>query len=109
MNNRQRKKAIQNKPAPQPEKTNRSSSGYITDMFVNSMARTGMGSQNLMNTTEYELTRITKNYQLLTTLYRENWITKRIINTVPDDMCRNWFEITTELSPEFIDRYEKQV
>lgn len=107
MNNRQRKKTQQNKPVVKPENLHKSSAGYITDMFVNSMARTGMGSQNLMNTTEYELTRITKNYTLLTTLYRENWIIKRIINTVPDDMCRNWFEITTELSPEFIDRYNK--
>jgi phage-related protein (TIGR01555 family) len=66
-----------------------------------------MGSQNLMNTTEYDLTRITKNYQLLTALYRENWIAKKIINTIPEDMCRNWFEITCEMTPEMIDRYEK--
>lgn len=112
MNNRQRKKLRKElndpqgriEPAKEPQKN---SSGYMMDMFMNAMARTGMGSQNLMNTTEYELTRITKNYQLLTTLYRESWITKRIINTVPDDMCKNWFEITCELPPEAIDRYNK--
>lgn len=87
----------------------KNSAGFTMDMFVNAMARTGMPSQNLMNTTEYELTRITKNYQLLTTLYRENWLAKKIINTVPEDMCRNWFEITAEMTPENLDRYEKLV
>lgn len=112
MNNRQRKKLnkILDDPsgriAPAKEGP-KNSSGYLADMFVNAMARTGMGSQSLMNTTEYELTRITKNYQLLTTLYRENWIAKKIINTIPEDMCRNWFEITTELDPKLLDRYKK--
>lgn len=104
MNKRLRKKMNQKQPEVHQQK---SSAGYIMDMFVNAMARTGMGSQNLMNTTEYELTRITKDYQLLTTLYRENWIVKKIINTIPDDMCRNWFEVTTELPPKYMDRYEK--
>ncbi len=112
MNNRQRKK-LRREPNSQSSRiepvkeSQKSSSGFMMDMFLNAMARTGMGAQNLMNTTEYELTRLTKNYQLLTTLYRENWIIKRIINTVPDDMCKNWFEINCELPPEAVDRYNK--
>lgn len=108
-NKKKRKKQVNKRQsseskASQPAKTYAASA---VDMFINSLARTGMGSQNLMNNTHYELTRITKNYQLLTTLYRESWIAKKIINTVADDMCRNWFEITTEMSPQVIDRYEK--
>lgn len=107
MNKRQRKKSDASKRIEPVNEYPKSSAGFITDMFVNAMARTGMSAPNLMNTTDYELTRITKNYQLLTTLYRENWITKRIINTIPDDMCRNWFEITAEMKPKNLDRYEK--
>lgn len=108
MNKRQRQKQYRNSTniEKEPAKT-KSNAGYMMDMFVNAMARTGMPAQNLMNTTEYELTRITKNYQLLTTLYRENWIAKKIVNTVPDDMCRNWFELTVEMTPENLDRYER--
>lgn len=111
MNNRQRQKLKKELNDPsvriEPVKEPKQNTGYIMDMFLNAMARTGMGSQNLMNATEYELTRITKNYQLLTTLYRENWIAKKIINTKADDMCKNWFEIDCELTPEAIDRYNK--
>jgi phage-related protein, HI1409 family len=105
MNNRQRKKS---RPPVriEPAAKNIDTKSVIMDMFANQLARTGMGGQNLMNATEYELTRITRNYQLLTTLYRENWIVKKIINTIPEDMCKNWIEITSQMSPEMIKRYE---
>ena len=108
MNNRQRKKS-QAKPPVRIEPAGKgvNTKSLIMDMFANQLARTGMGGQNLMNATEYELTRITRNYQLLTTLYRENWIVKKIINTIPEDMCKNWIEITSQLSPDMLKRYQE--
>ena len=40
-------------------------------------------------------------------LYRNNWIAKKIINVIPEDMLKNWFSITAELTPEETDRYKK--
>lgn len=77
------------------------------DSFSNPLAALGMGSNNLMNATQYSLTRLTRDYNLLNTLYRNSWIAKKIIDTIPNDMCKNWFSITAELSPEVMDRYSK--
>lgn len=74
------------------------------DSFQNQLARLGMGVPNLMSATSYPLTRLTRDYNMLSALYRNNWIVKKIINTIPDDMCKNWFSITAELTPEQTDR-----
>jgi hypothetical protein len=44
------------------------------DAFSNPAARLGFGTFDLTQATQYVPTRMTQNYQLLTTLYRENWI-----------------------------------
>lgn len=77
------------------------------DVFQNELARLGMGLPNHMSSTSYPLTRLTRDYNLLSALYRNNWIIKKIINTVPDDMCKNWFSITADLTPEQTDRIKK--
>jgi len=77
------------------------------DSFSNPLAALGLGSSNLLNATQYQLTRLTRDYNLLNTLYRNSWIAKKIINAVPNDMVKNWFSITAELSPEVQDRYTK--
>ena len=77
------------------------------DSFQNQLARLGMGVPNLMSATDYPLTRLTRDYNMLSALYRNNWIVKKIINTIPDDMCKNWFAITADLTPEQTDRIKK--
>lgn len=58
------------------------------DAFSNPAARIGFGTMDLLQATEYPMTRMTQNYQLLTSLYRENWIIQNIIATIPNDMIR---------------------
>lgn len=77
------------------------------DSFQNPLARLGYAADNLMEQTQYPITRITRDYNLLNSLYRNSWIIKKIINTVPEDMCKNWFNITAEVTPEVQDRYNK--
>ena len=55
------------------------------DAFSNPAARIGFGTLDLLQATEYPMTRMTQNYQLLTSLYRENWIIQNIISTIPND------------------------
>ena len=76
------------------------------DAFSNPMARTGSNTPNLLEATEYPLQRMTFNYMLLQSLYRSHWIVRRIIDTVPEDMCKNWVTIVTEATPEEIGKVE---
>ena len=55
------------------------------DAFSNPGARTGFGQQNLVNTTEYPLTRLTQDWQTLTSLYRSSWIVQRVCSVIPED------------------------
>lgn len=55
------------------------------DAFSNPGARTGFGELNLINTTEYPLTRLTQDWSLLTSLFRSSWIVQRVCSILPED------------------------
>lgn len=74
--------------------------GLTTDSFSNPLARLGYGTPNLMEGTDYPLTRVTKNFQLMNSLYRSHWIVRRVIDTIPEDMTRNWITINSQLEPD---------
>ena len=77
------------------------------DAFSNPMARLGFGTQNLMEATEYPLSRITQNYALLNSLYRNNWIIQNIIGTIPEDVTKKWFRVSSSVPPEYLDKIAK--
>ena len=77
------------------------------DAFSNVLARLGAGTPNLLEGTEYPMTRLTQNFQLMNSLYRSHWIVRKIIDTIPEDMVKNWINITTQLEPEQIKRFDK--
>lgn len=77
------------------------------DAFSNPAARLGFGTMDLMQATSYPLTRMTQNYQLLTSLYRDNWIVQNIVSTIPDDMIRKWYDVNTAAAPDYIDELRK--
>ena len=77
------------------------------DAFSNPIARLGYGTQDLLQATQYPLTRTTQNYQMLTSLYRENWIVQNIIETIPGDMVRKWYTIQSNVAPEYIDAMQR--
>ena len=95
------------KPKPQSQATPVAKKQAAQDSFSNPLARMGFGTNNLLDATEYKMTRISRDYNLMNTLYRNHWIAKKIINSIPEDMCKNWFSITAELAPEMTDRYNK--
>lgn len=57
----------------------------VYDAFANPAARLGYGELNLMNATEYPLTRLSQDWSLLTSLYRSSWIVQRVCNVIPED------------------------
>ena len=79
------------------------------DAFSNPMARLGAGTPNLLDSTYYPMQRLTRNYQLLNSLYREHWIMRRIIDVIPSDMLKNWITIITEVDPELLKRVDLEL
>ena len=77
------------------------------DAFSNPIARLGFGTMDLLQATSYPLTRMTQNYELLTSLYRDNWIVQNIVATIPNDIVRKWYEIKSGIAPEWLDRMTK--
>ena len=73
---------------------------HALDQFGNSSARTGYGNPNLIEGTEYFLTRTTFNYVLLYSLYESSWITRRIVDTPASDMVRAWPKLTSDIEPK---------
>lgn len=77
------------------------------DAFSNPAAWLGFGTMDLTQATTYPMTRLTQNYELLTSLYRDNWIVQNIVSTIPNDMVRKWHEIKSGVAPEYIDLMTK--
>ena len=77
------------------------------DAFSNPAARLGFGTLDLTQATTYPMTRMTQNYELLTSLYRDNWIVQNIVATIPNDMIRKWYEVKSGISQEYIDLLTK--
>lgn len=78
-----------------------------TDAFSNPLFRLGYGSQSPLEATEYPLTRMTDNYALLNSLYRDNWVVQNVVGLMVDDMLREWYKIRGSISPEYLDELER--
>ena len=79
----------------------------VKDSFSNAMARMGFGQPNMAEAAAYPITRLSKNYNLMNSLYRNHWIIRRIIDTVAKDLIKNWIEFTSGITPEETDRLNK--
>lgn len=86
------------------KRTNRISTA---DAFSNPAARIGFGTMDLTQAADYPLTRLTENYQLMTSLYRDNWIVQNVVSTIPDDIIRKWYEIKTAIPVERVDELKR--
>ena len=83
--------------------TNGRSSVPTADAFSNPLFRLGYGSQSPLEATEYPLTRMTDNYALLNSLYRDNWVVQNVVGLMVDDMLREWYKLRGSLAPEYLD------
>jgi phage-related protein (TIGR01555 family) len=83
--------------------------GKAQDFFSNAAARTGFGTPSLTEGTSYELVRMSNDYWLLVTLYRNHWISRRIVDTPASDMVRAWPRLTSEIDPDDISRIDKVI
>ena len=75
--------------------------GALTlDAFSNPLARLGAGTPDAMQFTQYMRQNLTAQYNTLTNLYRENWVVKRLIDVIPEDMTKSWYRIKSQLPPD---------
>lgn len=65
----------------------------VADAFSNPLFHLGFGSQSPLEATEYPLTRMTDNYALLNSLYRDNWVVQNVVGLMVDDMLRKWYTV----------------
>lgn len=72
----------------------------VNDAFSNALFRLGYGSQSPLEATEYPLTRLTDNYALLNSLYRDNWVVQNVVGLMVDDMLREWYKLQGSVTPE---------
>jgi len=71
----------------------RRSAVSTADAFSNPLFRLGFGSQSPLEATDYPLARMTDNYALLNSLYRDNWVVQNVVGIIPDDMTKKWFTL----------------
>lgn len=76
------------------------------DAFSNPGARTGFGMENLINTTKYPLTRLTQDWELLTSLYRSSWIVQRVCSIIPEDAMTDLSIDAPGLDQDSLDRLQ---
>ena len=79
------------------------------DAFQNVLARTGYGTPNLMEGTQYPLTRMTRDWFTMNSLYRNNWLAAKVVSLIPKDMVKNWIKFTEGLNPEQIKKVTRAV
>ena len=77
------------------------------DAFQNPLSRSGVFMPNLMEATQYPLTRFTRDWQTINSLYRSHWIVRRIIDVIPEDMIKNGYSIISQIGPDAIRKISK--
>jgi phage-related protein (TIGR01555 family) len=70
------------------------------DAFQNVLGRIGWGTSNLNEGAAYPMTRRSRDYILMSSLYRSNWIARKVIDCIAEDMMKNFVNIVTSASPE---------
>ena len=79
----------------------------VTDAFSNPLFRLGYGSQSPLEATEYPTTRMTGNYALLNSLYRDNWVVQNVVGIIPDDMTKKWCTLCGNIGPEYLAEFQR--
>ena len=74
-----------------------------SDTYTNPPAFLGAAS-NLISSGTWIRSGLTSNTDLLTTLYRESWLAKHIIDMPAEDMTRAWYSLTSSERRDFVKR-----
>lgn len=81
----------------------------VNDAFSNPVAKLGWGEENIINATQYPMTRLTQDWQLLTSLYRTSWIVQRVCNAIPEDALSDLSVEIPEATTEEIYQIKEEI
>lgn len=79
------------------------------DAFRNAPARMGYATPSLAEAAEYELVRWSNNYWLMITMFRNHWLSRRIVEAPAQDMCKAWPRLKCDLSPDDIKQFDRVI
>jgi phage-related protein (TIGR01555 family) len=79
------------------------------DYYTNPAARMGYGTPSLNEGTEYQMVRLSNNYWLMLTLYRNHWICRRVVDLPAQDMTRAWPKLNCDKEPDDIKEFDRTV
>src|ERR1700679_19642 len=79
------------------------------DMYANPLANTGFGSTTGANGGDYVPYRISLDYQKLLNIYRGSWIVRAIVDTIPEDMLKEFPSLEIDANPDDIEDFERVV
>ena len=98
---RPRRKSSLRSPAPgaAPNPSASASPSSAADGYTNPMAFLGAAS-GLLSSGTFIRSGLTRDTELLTTLYRESWLAKKIIDMPAEDMTRAWYSLSASVSNE---------
>jgi phage-related protein (TIGR01555 family) len=82
-------------------------SAFATDMFTNFAARQGYGTPSLGQGAEYNMVRLSYDYWLLITLFRNHWISRRIVEVPAQDMVKAWPKLTSDIEPKDLTKLDR--
>ena len=81
----------------------------VTDGYNNLIARLGNDQANALGSSYYSRGRLTGRWQELTTMYREDWLTKKIIDMPAEDMTKAWISMDTQMPQDAIRKVEREM
>lgn len=81
----------------------------VADMYANPRANIGFGSTSAVNGGDYLPFRISLDYQKLLNIYRGSWIIRAIVDTLPEDMLKDFPMLECSLDPEDIGEFERVI
>ena len=79
------------------------------DAFRNGPARLGLDTPSLAESAEYQLVRYSNDYWLMVTMFRNHWISRRIIEKPAQDMTKAFPRLTCELRPDQIADFDHTI
>jgi phage-related protein (TIGR01555 family) len=91
------------------EKPSVATQNAAADMYANPLANTGFGSSSAANGGDYVPFRISLDYQKLLNIYRGSWIVRAIVDTIPEDMLKEFPSLEIDAKPEEIEDFERVV
>lgn len=90
-------------------KQSKASDAIANDAFTNALARLGHGTPSVAEGVDYELVRWSNDYWLMITLFRNHWISRRIVEKPAEDMTKAWAKLQCNMDPDDISSFDRTI